>query len=249
VSRPLSKRVLLATFFRSFLIQGGWNYRSMLGSGFLFCMLPVLRSLRDEDGEFRESLRLHSEHFNAHPYLASIALGSVTRMEADGVDPQEIQRFKTAVRGPLGGLGDALVWAAWLPAASLAGLIAVWGWGSPLLGACVFLAVYNVGHVGLRVWGFSLGLREGPRVGQRLQAAGLPLWTERVRSGGVLLLGVAVGLILARPGGLGAAGGAWVGVGAGTFAIGLLGGHRFWRPTAVVVVGFVCVITLIGWVV
>ena len=32
-----------SSFLRQFIIQGSWNYRSMLGSGFAFCMIPLLR--------------------------------------------------------------------------------------------------------------------------------------------------------------------------------------------------------------
>ena len=105
----LSRRVLASAFARSFMIQGSWNYHTMLGSGFAFAMLPALRRLFAGDPEGMEtSLRRHLEHFNAHPYLSNVALGAALRLEADGQDGETVRRFKTAVRGPLGGLGDAL---------------------------------------------------------------------------------------------------------------------------------------------
>ncbi len=114
------RRAHLSTFFRSFLIQGSWNNRTMIGGGFAFAILPVLRRLHRGDPEaFRDALQRHSEHFNAHPYLADLALGAVCRMEAERRDPEEIRRFKLAVRGPLGSLGDTLIWVGWRPATVL----------------------------------------------------------------------------------------------------------------------------------
>ena len=82
-------------------------------------------------------------------------------MEADGTDEQTVRRFKTAVRGPLGGLGDSLVWAAWLPTVSMAALT-LWWLGLPVwLVVGLFLVVYNAGHLALRIWGFRIGLRDG----------------------------------------------------------------------------------------
>ena len=43
---PLSTRV--SVLLRSFTIQGSWNYRTMLGGGFAFAILPVLRRVYSE---------------------------------------------------------------------------------------------------------------------------------------------------------------------------------------------------------
>ena len=81
----LSRRVLASVFARSFLIQGSWNYRTMLGSGFAVAMLPALRLIfRENPVALEASVRRHLEHFNAHPYLSNIALGAALRLEADG---------------------------------------------------------------------------------------------------------------------------------------------------------------------
>lgn len=248
MSPILHRGALASTFARSFLIQGSWNYRTMLGSGFAFAMLPVLRSLaKGNAAVLEESLRRHLEHFNAHPYLSAVALGAAVRLEADGEDPEAVRRFKTAVRGPLGGLGDALVWASWLPAVSLVALSLYWigvpGWFSVVL----FLGVYNVGHVGLRVWGFQAGLAEGRSVGRTLTAAALGAWTERVRAVAGLLLGLTVGAVLGGDGGLGDAGPFWGVLAAAAFLAGAVVGHKLWRPAAVAVVAAVAVLATWGW--
>ncbi|MFC1791399.1 PTS system mannose/fructose/sorbose family transporter subunit IID, partial [Gemmatimonadota bacterium] len=187
----------LSTFLRSFVIQGSWNYRTMLGGGFAFCILPVLRRLYGGDPEmFQDALRRHSEHFNAHPYLADLALGAVCRMEEEGRDPEEIGRFKTVLRGPLGSLGDALVWVGWRPAMVLASLALALAGSSPGTVVAFFLLFYNLGHLALRVWGFRVGLERGSQVGDSLRVLSLPKQAERMGGVGMFLLGGISGLTL-----------------------------------------------------
>lgn len=244
---PLSRRTLASSFARSFLIQGSWNYHTMLGSGFAFAMLPALRRLFAGDPDaMQASLRRHLEHFNAHPYLSNVALGAVLRLESDGEDGDVVRRFKTAVRGPLGGLGDALVWAAWLPGVSLAALSLVWLGAPGWVAVLAFLGIYNAGHIGLRAWGFRAGLQEGSGVGMRLAQAHLGRWIERARVLAAALLGLLVGAVLAGDGGLGAAGAVWGALAVAAFLGGLLVGVRLWRPAAILVVATVAFLATWG---
>lgn len=244
----LSRRVLASAFARSFLIQGSWNYKTMLGSGFAFAMLPALRALfRENPSDTDAAFRRHLEHFNAHPYLATVALGAVLRMESDGEAAEGVRRFKTAVRGPLGGLGDALVWGSWLPAVSLAALTLLWLGAPAWVAVLLFLLVYNTGHVALRAWGFLTGLRGGRAVGRSLGAAALSRWTDRIRSVAGLLLGLFCGLALAGGDGLAEAGPVWTAMACAAFVGGNLVGHRLWRPAAVTVVAAVAILAAWGW--
>lgn len=236
-----------ATLLRSFLIQGSWNYRTMLGTGFAFALLPGLRRIYAGRPEaLQDAVTRHAGHFNAHPYLASVALGAVLRLEADGETPETIDRFKTAVRGPLGGLGDALVWATWLPALSLGALALFWlgvpGWGA----AAIFLLMYNTGHVGLRLWGLRAGLEGGRNVASHLSAARFSEWTRRFRSWAALVMGVLIGAVLGGDGGLGDAGVLWTLLAAVAFVTGLRVGHHVWRPAAVVVVAAIAILATWG---
>lgn len=247
MSRDLPRRVMAATFARSFLIQGSWNYHTMLGSGFAFAMLPGLRRLFGSDPvQMDASVARHLEHFNAHPYLSNLALGAALRLEADGSDPETIRRFKVAVRGPLGSLGDALVWATWLPGVALLALSLYWlgapGWTAALF----FVLVYNVGHIGLRVWGFRVGLKAGRNVGQQLGKTDLTGWTSRLQPLLVAALGLLVGAALGGRGGLVESGGVWATLAAAAFLVGMFGGHRVWRPAAAVTVATIGFVALLG---
>jgi len=70
--------------------------------------------------------------------------------------------------GPLGSVGDRLVWAAWLPACSLVALL-MFGVGWSPAGTVVgFLVLFNAGHFALRDWGLRAGWRHGLRVATAL---------------------------------------------------------------------------------
>jgi len=247
VKRELSTGTIVSTFLRSFLIQGSWNYHTMLGSGFAFAMLPGLKQLYGGDGAtMDQALQRHLEHFNAHPYLAGVALGAALRLEADGEDPETVRRFKLAVRGPLGGLGDALVWAVWLPGVSVLALSLYWLGLSGWWAAVLFLVVYNVGHIGLRAWGFRVGLRQGRAVGRELGKANLVAWTARLKNVAALLVGLLAGAVLAADGGLVSSGVLWAVLGVSAFLAGLLVGHHAWRPAAATVVVAIAVLAAVG---
>src|SRR5207244_10928421 len=88
---------------------------------------PLLPDLRREGGDdgvaYRAAVARGAHFFNAHPYLCGLAVGAAARAELDGVPPEQVERLRTALCGPLGSLGDRLVWAGGL--AVTAGLGAV----------------------------------------------------------------------------------------------------------------------------
>lgn len=232
-----SRGTRLKTLLRSLVIQGSWNYHTMLGTGFAWALMPGLRELHGSDAEsLREATLRHTDHFNAHPYLAGVALGAVLKLEAEGADAETVRRFKTAIRAPLGSLGDGLVWATWLPGTACAALAAFWlgvpGWVTVV----AFLVVYNAGHLTLRVWGLRVGLASGRAVARELAAVDLNGRAERLKPILALALGLMTGALVAGPGGLLLSGVPWVGLALLGFGIGWKVGHRVWRPAAVMTV-------------
>lgn len=185
---------------RLFAIQASWNYELLMGTGVGFCIEPLLRSLPGgvEGAKYRDALARESRYFNAHPYLAALAVGALGRAELDGVPGKHIDRFRTALCGPLGSVGDRLVWAGWLPACSLAAL-AAYGLGlGPIAVLAIFLGVYNAGHVGLRIWGLRAGWTHGLQIAGALRG---PVFTSGpgvLSRAGAFMAGVALPLALAR---------------------------------------------------
>ncbi len=197
---PLPSATWVAIFFRLFAVQGSWNYETLLGNGIAFCMEPALRLLPGgpEGTRYSEALGRHARYFNAHPYLAGVAVGALARAELDGVAPAMIERFRTALGGPLGSVGDRLVWASWLPLCSLLALGAV-GYGArPLLVVAIFLVTYNAGHLFLRAWGLRVGFNKGLRVADALAHPVLRRGPQIVGSAAALTAGVAIPLAASR---------------------------------------------------
>ncbi|HKW11400.1 MAG TPA: PTS system mannose/fructose/sorbose family transporter subunit IID, partial [Gemmatimonadaceae bacterium] len=196
----LSFKTRLAVFIRLLAIQGSWNYEILLGNGIGFCLEPALRLLPQgvHSEQFKKALARESKYFNAHPYLAAVAVGALARAELDGEPPERIERFRTALCGPLGSVGDRLVWAGWLPFCSLLALAVFGLGGGPVLVLSVFLGSYNLGHFGLRAWGLRTGWNNGLRVASALANPVLrngPLHIGRVAA---LATGFAIPLALYR---------------------------------------------------
>jgi mannose PTS system EIID component len=178
---------------RSFLVQGSWNYETMIGTGFAFVLLPVLRHLHRDDPEaLRAALARHTELFNSHPYFATVAVGAVARLEAHRTDPALIHRFKTALRGSLGTVGDQLVWLALRPAAALLAVVLLMVGAPWWMAVSGFLIAYNVVHVWLRQWGLRTGLRDGLEVGKALRTAPFTHWPPVLTRLAVLSAGTAL---------------------------------------------------------
>jgi PTS system mannose-specific IID component len=185
---------------RLFAIQGAWNYESLLGNGVGFCIEPALRVLPGGRGgpAYREALARQSQYFNAHPYFAAIAVGALARAELDREPADRIERFRTALCGPLGSVGDRLVWAGWLPLCSLLALAAFGLGAGPVAVVGGFFVLYNVGHVALRLWALETGWTHGLRVAPALGAPLLRQGPEHVARAAALLAGIAIPLALQR---------------------------------------------------
>ena len=178
----------------------------MTGPGMAFALSPLLARIHaDDPAGLRAALERHAGAFNVHPYLAPVAIGALARLEHEGEEADTLLRFRAALRGPLGALGDETVWAGWRPfCASGAALCFLLG-AEPLPAVLGFLIVYNLGHAALRVWGLRAGWLAGRGVGAALRR--VPF--RRVARGLVLanqvLIGALAALLIGRLPGIAAA--------------------------------------------
>lgn len=196
----LPLRTQCAMFLRMLAIQGAWNYESLLGNGIGFCVEPALRRMPNgiHSDEYKAALARESHYFNAHPYLAAVAVGALARAELDHEPPERIERFRTALAGPLGSVGDRLVWAGWLPFCSLASLAIFGLGGSTVAVVSFFLVAYNAGHFALRIWGLRTGWSHGLRVASALGNPVLRRGPQEIGRLAAVATGVAIPLALGR---------------------------------------------------
>lgn len=190
----------LSMLSRLFAIQGAWNYETLMGNGIGFCVEPALRRLPGGKStpEFKAALARQSKYFNAHPYFAAVAVGALARVELDGEPPEKIERFRTALTGPLGSVGDRLIWAGWMPFCSLVALAVFGLGGGPWAVVGTFLIMYNIIHVGVRVWGLNTGWNHGLRVASALNHPILRRGGPHVARLAALATGIGLPLALGR---------------------------------------------------
>ncbi|OPZ73071.1 MAG: Mannose permease IID component [bacterium ADurb.Bin478] len=180
-------------YWRCFFIQGSWSYKSMIGLGFCFCMLPVLKRMYAEPEERKAFLQRHLEFFNSHPFFVSWCLGAVVKLEEESVrkgwaNYTPISIFKQRLMGPLGAIGDQLFWSGLKPAAAA---LAVWlalsnGW----IAIPVFLIVYNVPVFYFRALGLQRGYRKGFDIVADLSLRRFQPWYDVCVGLGVIFTGM-----------------------------------------------------------
>jgi mannose/fructose/N-acetylgalactosamine-specific phosphotransferase system component IID len=181
---------------RSLFLQVLLNYRTMQGAGYLFTLWPWLR----QGGQSKERVNASAEYLNAHPVLAALAIGAMRRRIEDGAieqDPLEFARWQNSLCGPLGVVGDTLIWDRWKPLLFSLGVLALlWSTSLAVWGAVAvsLLLVYNLPLFFLRTWAIRRGYELGPRV---LEILGSPIF---LKSRTILSFAgvIAAGLLLAE---------------------------------------------------
>jgi PTS system mannose-specific IID component len=184
----ISRFNLFRLCLRSFFIQAGWNYERMMAFGFTWILLPLMKKLYPANEEKKRFLKRHLSTFNANPYLATYAVGAVAKLEETGVSAEEMDQFKNSLRGPLGALGDNLVWMNLRPALLILGIILASTVGA--LGVVLFWILYNIHQVYLRARGLFKGYDVGFAVASDLKSAYYPQMIRWLSRMGAIFLGI-----------------------------------------------------------
>ncbi|MCP3139282.1 PTS system mannose/fructose/sorbose family transporter subunit IID [Pyxidicoccus xibeiensis] len=183
--------VLVRVFLRSLFLQASWNPKGMQNLGLAYAVFPALERLYPAGASREEAVRRHLVFFNTHPYVAAAIVGGVVyhevRIARDEETPDKVVAFKAALMGPLAALGDGFFWLSLKPAAGAVSVALV-----PLLGVWavpLFLVLYNLVHVLLRVRLYWLGLTLGDRLVEAVARANLPARGAKLRAVAALSAG------------------------------------------------------------
>jgi mannose/fructose/N-acetylgalactosamine-specific phosphotransferase system component IID len=154
-------------FLRSLLVQSSWNFAGLQNLGFFFMTWPALARRGLPAPELARIGLRHLRNFNTHPYFAGLVAATVIRNEESGGTDEAVEDLKRSLMSALGAVGDEFFWATLRPFAAVVALPAalagaVW---APLL----MVAVYNVPHFSVRVWGIRAGLGAGGGVVKMLK--------------------------------------------------------------------------------
>ena len=162
----LSKEALRKTFWRGMPLQGCFNYERQQTVGWLYGLVPGLKEIYANDPEgLKEALVRHTGFYNTSPQFTSVIQGIVLAMEEQKANGSElisgdaIVAIRTALIGPLAGIGDSLFWGT-LRTIGLGVGIELCLVGN-IFGPILFLLIHNVPHVLCRYYGLKFGYEKG----------------------------------------------------------------------------------------
>lgn len=172
----IEKKQLKSVFWRSFALQGAFNYERMQNVGYMYAMLPVIKKLYRNKEDQAAAITRHLEIFNTTPAVVPTIMGISAAMEEENAnnpafDVQSINAVKASLMGPLAGIGDSIFWGTVrIIAAGIGVSIAKDG---NLFGPLLFLVLYNLPNLLVRIFGLKLGYQVGVNSLDRIQKEGL----------------------------------------------------------------------------
>ena len=166
--KVVTKKDLTKVFLREITYEHTWNYERMGNVGFCFSMYPVLKKLYPDKN--------HLTLYQTSHYLATFQMGITAAMEEENAqdadfDTDSIGAVKTALMGPIAGIGDSLFWGTIKVIATGIGCsLALQG---NILGPILFLLIFNIPAYLCRWFGVFLGYKMGRESMAKIVESGL----------------------------------------------------------------------------
>lgn len=191
--KKITKKDLTKVFWRSIPMEHSWNYERMMHINYCYALIPVLRKLYPDKEKLSEAMVRHMEFYNTTPYIVTLPLGISAAMEErnaeeEDFDTQSISNVKTALMGPLAGVGDAFYWGTLRIIATGVGTsLALQG---SILGPILFLLIYNVPAMVIRYILTFIGYKFGTDVLTKVEESGImSLMTKAAAVMGLMVAG------------------------------------------------------------
>lgn len=178
-STKLTKKDLWKLFLYSEGFVTGFNYEKQEAPGFTFSMIPVLEKVYKDPEEKKEAYRRHTELFLTEARLSHFVIGLTAAMEERNanehdIDPISIGAIKSALMGPLAGIGDSLYHGTLRPImAGLAISLVIASDYTSVLGPVIFVLVMAVVGQLIRYFGIFKGYEKGVEFVSAMQSSGL----------------------------------------------------------------------------
>ena len=176
-NKKLSKKDIRGLFWRSLPMEFSWHYERQMHMGFTFMLASILQKLYGNDKEkLAQALQRHMEFFNCTPALSSFIGGIVASMEEknasdEDFDTSSINTIKSALMGPLSGIGDSIILGTLrILAVGIGTSLAMQG---SILGPVLFLLVFNIPNYLLHYIGAVKGYELGADFLEKIQKSGL----------------------------------------------------------------------------
>lgn len=151
-----SKRWIMAS-------QITWNYEKMMGIGYLYAMLPILKKLYQNPDDLKDMMKNHAQFFNTTPHMGGFIVGiDIAAEEAEGKDCKEtVKGIKTGLMGPFAGVGDT-IFGVLIPTicGSIAGYM---GQNGNVAGVIIWILV-NIAILIFRYFTMGMGYKGGTKL-------------------------------------------------------------------------------------
>lgn len=175
-NNKLTQKDLKKVFWRSFTLEGSWNYERMANMGYAYSMIPVLKKLYTNKKDLGAALKRHLEFINITPHIVTLLLGISSAMEEqnandENFDESSISSVKTALMGPIAGIGDSIFWGTLKIIAAGVG-ISLASKGN-ILGPILFLLIFNIPHYILRYICMFGGYKLGTGMINKVEESGI----------------------------------------------------------------------------
>jgi PTS system mannose-specific IID component len=182
-----TRKDFLRWLVRSFFLQSSWNYERMQGTGFAHTMLEIEKKLRKDPEELKSWMRMHNEFYNTNPWLHNLVYGMVISLEEQGADLETVRGVKTALMGPVAGLGDSIMWFVVIPVSFLIGasLGSQGNFAGPILSLLICFPV----AMAVRYYSLVYGYRYGLSLAEVLRGEVLKVFREAVTAFAMAVVG------------------------------------------------------------
>ena len=188
----LTKKDRISVWFRSFFLQGSWNYERMQNGGWAYALIPAIKKLYKTKEDRSAALKRHLEFFNTHPYVASPVIGVTLALEEDRanglpIDDVTIQGVKVGMMGPLAGIGDPVFWFTVRPI--LGALAASLAMSGNILGPIIFFFAWNIIRMSFMWYTQEFGYKAGSHITDDVSGGLLQDVTKGASILGMFILG------------------------------------------------------------
>ena len=176
VEKKLSEKTLKKVYNRHYQLLGCFNYERQMSTGYAWTMMPAMRELyADDPVEMKKGVKRHLEFFNCATTPSPFIIGITCAMEEQNAsaepgeyDTSAITSVKTALMGPLAGIGDSFFWGTFrVIGAGIGAPLAVAG---NFLGPLLYFLLNFIPSEIVRRLGFKIGYEGGSSFLTRISA-------------------------------------------------------------------------------
>lgn len=198
--RLVTKQDLIKVYLRHYQLLSLYTYERQQAANFCGAMLPVLVKLYPDKDDLKEAMKRHNVFFNTTVAMAPFILGIVCAMEEENkndpnFDISSINAVKTALMGPLAGVGDSFFWGTFRVIA--AGIGAPMAAAGHLVGVIIYILLNVIPSTAVRILGMRIGYKGGKEFLNKISKDGtLEKATEAAKILGLVVVGALVPTIV-----------------------------------------------------